>query len=121
MNTKTQDLAQRAQRSPRHRKSFSSLCGRCGLGAIFAIVFVAFTADTRGADVAKKSSDLPEDLKQGLVLYFDFETKPEGDKIPDLSGYKNDGKSVAVDWLADPQRGGVMKFGAKKSYICLCT
>jgi len=126
MNTKTQDLAQRAQRSPRHRKSFSSLCEHCGLGAIFllAVVFAFFTASTRGADVAKKSPDLPEDIRRGLVLYYDFESKPVGDKITDLSGSKNDGKAiaddgkaVAVEWVKDPQRGGVIKFGRKNSYI----
>jgi len=113
MNTKTQDLAQRAQRAPRHRKSISSLCG---LGARFLLA-VVFSAATHGADPATKPADLPEDLKRGLVLYLDFETKPVGDKITDLSGYKNDGKAVAVDRLADPQRGGVMKFGPKDSYI----
>ncbi|TSA31750.1 MAG: hypothetical protein D4R65_10775 [Verrucomicrobiaceae bacterium] len=119
MNTKTQDLPQRAQGSPRNRTAISSLCGRCGLGAIslFVIVFAAFSTDTHGAETAKKSSDLPEDLRRGLVLYYDVETKPVGDKITDLSGYKNDGKAVSVEWVADSQRGGAMKIGLRNSHI----
>jgi len=51
------------------------------------------------------------------VLYYDFETRPVGDKITDLSGYKNDGKAVSVEWVADEQRGGAMKIGPTNSHI----
>jgi len=116
-------LARRAQRSPRFGSAgtwdISSLCVRCGLGAIFllAVVFSFVTASTQGADVARKSSDLSEDLKRGLVLYYDFEKKPAGDKILDMSGKGNDGKAVAVEWISDPRRGGVAKIGLTNSHI----
>jgi hypothetical protein len=38
-------------------------------------------------------------------------------KIPDLSGQKNDGQAVGVEWVAAGHRGGSAAFGLKDSYI----
>jgi hypothetical protein len=58
-----------------------------------------------------------EDLKRGLILYFNFDAKPVEGKIPDLSGQKNDGLAAGIEWVADGHRGGSVSFGPKDSYI----
>jgi len=84
--------------------------------AAFACAF--FTAATHGAD-ASKGPDLPADLRKGLVLYYDFEKEPVGNKIPDKSDLHNDGKADAAKWVPQGHfnRGGAMKFGPSASFI----
>ena len=81
-----------------------------------AFAFVVLTATTRGAEAAKGSS-LPADLSKGLVLYYDFEMKPVGDKILDMSGRQNNGKATSVEWVADGHCGGAVKISGTSSYI----
>jgi len=59
----------------------------------------------------------PNDLKRGLILYYNFDTKPVDGKIPDLSGQKNDGQATGVDWVPNGHRGGSVSFGLNDSYI----
>ena len=47
-----------------------------------------------------------DSLKQGLILHYDFDHEPVGAKVPDLSGSKNDGTAVGVQWVANGHRGG---------------
>jgi DNA-directed RNA polymerase subunit RPC12/RpoP len=58
-----------------------------------------------------------DDLKRGLVLYFDFDKAPVAGKVPDLSGQGNDGEAVNVQWVADGHRSGSIVFGLTNSYI----
>ncbi len=60
---------------------------------------------------------VPQNLAQGLVLYFNFNSEPTAGKISDLSGHGNDGQAVNVQWLADGHRGGCIQFGLTNSYI----
>ncbi len=69
------------------------------------------------ADTTPGSPALPDTLSQGLVLYYDFDTEPVGDKIPDKSGHGNDGLAFGVGWLANGHRGGAVLFGLNHSYI----
>jgi hypothetical protein len=79
---------------------------------ISGLLMEAFAANTTPGSPA-----LPDALSQGLVLYYDFDTEPVGDRIPDKSGHGNDGRAFAVGWLADGHRGGAVMFGLTKSYI----
>ena len=58
-----------------------------------------------------------DSLKRGLILDYDFDQPPVGDRIPDLSGSGNDGMAVGVQWVADGHRGGSAQFGMTNSYI----
>ncbi|HEX4054418.1 MAG TPA: LamG domain-containing protein [Tepidisphaeraceae bacterium] len=58
-----------------------------------------------------------EDLKRGLILYFDFDHPQPDGKVPDLSGHGNDGAAVGVEWTPDGKHGGAARFGATGSYI----
>ena len=58
-----------------------------------------------------------DSLKQGLILHYDFDHEFVGGKVPDLSGSKNDGTAVGVQWVAKGHRGGSMQFGLKDCYI----
>lgn len=58
-----------------------------------------------------------DSLKQGLILHYDFDHEPVGAKVPDLSGSKNDGTAVGVQWVANGHRGGSVLFGTAHSYI----
>ncbi len=60
---------------------------------------------------------LPDALRQGLVLYYDFDAEPVGGKVPDRSGRGNDGQAVGVQWVADGHQGGSALFGLTNSYI----
>jgi hypothetical protein len=63
------------------------------------------------------ASAIPDSLKQGLVLYYDFDPEPFDGKVIDKSDAHNDGTVVNVDWVRDNHRGSVASFGLKKSYI----
>lgn len=88
-----------------------------------AVIIGLFIAGQSHADTP--SSPLPDSLKQGLVLYYDFASEPlDGQvidtfdgKIVDKSDAHNDGTAVNVQWVHDEQRGGVASFGLNKSYI----
>jgi len=69
------------------------------------------------ADTTPGSPALPGTLSRDLVLYYDFDNEPVGDKIPDKSGHGNDGLAFGVSWLADGHRGGAVLFGLNHSYI----
>ncbi len=58
-----------------------------------------------------------DDLKQGLILYYNFDTKPVNGKITDLSGHNNDGKATGIEWVPQGHRGGSVSFGKSDSYI----
>lgn len=69
------------------------------------------------ADVLPESPASSVDLRQGLILYFNFNTEPVGRKISDQSGHGNDGLSVNVEFVKDGHQGGAAKFGLTNSYI----
>jgi hypothetical protein len=73
---------------------------------------------TRPGSASAPTAGVPENLRQALVLYFDFDTEPaRGGTIPDRSGHGNDGRAVGVQWVRDGHRGGALKFGLTDSYL----
>ena len=60
---------------------------------------------------------LPANLREGLILYYDFNTDPAGGKVPDRSGHGNDGLAVNVEFVKDGHQGGAARFGLNGSYI----
>jgi serine/threonine protein kinase len=69
------------------------------------------------AAIPVKSSDLPREVRQSLILYYDFDSPPLSGKIADKSGHGNNGKLVNVRWVKDGHRGGAAGFGLNSSYI----
>ena len=61
--------------------------------------------------------ELPENLKRGLVLHFDFDTEPAGGKIADVSGANNNGQLVGATWVAEGHQGGACRFTPPNEYI----
>lgn len=66
---------------------------------------------------AAKTVGLPDELKSGLVLYFDFDQPPQGGKVVDQSNSKNDGQAVGVKWTSQGHRGGAMNFAKTNNFI----
>jgi hypothetical protein len=60
---------------------------------------------------------LSGNLRQALILHYDFDAEPAGGKIADQSGHGNHGRAVGVQWVADGHRGGAVRFGLTNSYI----
>lgn len=57
-------------------------------------------------------------LQQGLVLHYTFENAPVAAQIIDVSKAGNNGQAVGgVNWVSDPQRGGVLQFSPPYQYI----
>jgi hypothetical protein len=78
------------------------------------IGFISFTVGTFGEDV---SHVLPAEIRQSLILYYDFASEPVAGKIIDKSGHGNDGLAVNVEFVKDGHQGGAAKFGLNDSYI----
>ena len=81
------------------------------------IGLVSLAASTLGADIPMKSSALPADLRQNLILYYDFDTEPFAGQIADKSAHRNDGVVVNVQFVKNGHQGGAANFGLNKSYI----
>jgi Concanavalin A-like lectin/glucanases superfamily len=81
------------------------------------IGLVSLAASTLGADVPSESSALPPDLRQNLILYYNFNSEPIGGKVADKSGHGNDGLPVNVQFVKDGHRSGAANFGLTNSYI----
>jgi hypothetical protein len=60
---------------------------------------------------------LPDELKNGLVLHFTFDTAEAGDKVTDRSVHGNDGQAVGAQWTPTGHRGGGFQFGPVTNYI----
>jgi hypothetical protein len=84
---------------------------------VTAIMTFGLLAGARAAGDSPTSPASPGDLRQGLILYYNFDTEPVGGKISDQSGHGNDGLAVKVDWVKDGHQGGAVKFGLTGSYI----
>jgi hypothetical protein len=52
---------------------------------------------------------LPDQLQEGLVLYYSFD-QDQGNKVVDISGNNRHGEVRDARHVQDPQRGGVMSF-----------
>jgi hypothetical protein len=70
-----------------------------------------------GASTVANGDTLPPNLRQGLILYYDFEGEPAAGKIADKSGHGNDGLPVNVQFVKDGHQGGAASFGLTNSYI----
>ena len=67
--------------------------------------------------IAADGQLLPDDLKRGLILHYDFDTEPVAGNIPDFSGSGNNGQAVGIRWTAAGHSAGAMIFGPTNSYI----
>lgn len=85
-----------------------------GVGVLL-VVGAASIATTKRPPISVPG--IPEDVARGLVLYFNFDTKPAADTFPDLSGHRNNGQAVNVQWMADGHGGGYVQFSLTDSYI----
>jgi len=83
--------------------------------AIFGLA--SFTTNALGAELSAKASALPEELSQGLVLYYSFDSEPSAKEIVDESGKGNNGLPVNVQWVKEGHQGGCTSFGPTNSYI----
>ena len=63
------------------------------------------------------ASELPDDLKRNLVLYFSFDRAEASGVVTDKSGHGNDGQAVGAQWTQTGHRGGGFQFGPTNSYI----
>ena len=81
--------------------------------ATLAVSFIAASLPVVAAD----SRPLPDDLKQGLILHYDFDSAPLAGKVADKSGRGNDGVVVNVAFLKEGHQGGAAKFALNDSYI----
>jgi len=61
--------------------------------------------------------ELPANLREALVLHYDFDADPDSGTIVDKSGHGHEGRAVNVQWQADGHRGGAVRFGLSDSYI----
>ncbi|HEX5397670.1 MAG TPA: LamG-like jellyroll fold domain-containing protein [Verrucomicrobiae bacterium] len=69
----------------------------------------------KGAPV---ESPLPENLRSGLVLFYNFDAAPDAGTVPDASGHGNNGSATGVQWVANSRNaGGCAQFGLTNSYI----
>jgi len=83
--------------------------------ALVAIVGMAgWWFRTKG--VASRDT-LPPNLRDGLILYYDFDSEPVAGKVVDKSGHGNNGTSVNVQFVKDGHQGGAASFGLTQSYI----
>ncbi|HEV2318957.1 MAG TPA: LamG-like jellyroll fold domain-containing protein [Verrucomicrobiae bacterium] len=89
---------------------------KTSIGILMACLCATALAQTNSENAASVSAD---NLKRGLVLHFDFDSPPNGDKVIDLSGDGNDGQAVNIQWTADGHQGGGMQFGLSNSYIAV--
>ena len=84
---------------------------------IATIGIASFATSALGAELSAKASALPEELRQGLVLYYSFDNEPSAREIADESGQGNDGHPVNVEWIKDGHQGEAASFGLTNSYI----
>jgi hypothetical protein len=84
---------------------------------IAAIGLASLTSSALGAEVSMKASALPAELRQGLILYYGFDSEPLTGNLADESGHGNTGLPVNVQWVKDGHQGGAAKFGLNDSYI----
>jgi hypothetical protein len=79
--------------------------------------FASFAASARSAEVPVKASGLPPEIRQNLVLHFDFDKEPVGGRTPDQTGNGNEGLTVNVEFVKNGHQGGAAQFGLNDSYI----
>ena len=63
------------------------------------------------------AADLPPNLAQSLVLYYNFDAAPTNGVIADQSGRHNNGHVTGAQWLASGRQGGAMTFAATNDFI----
>ena len=85
--------------------------------AIATIGLASFAISALGAELSAKASALPEELRQGLILYYSFDNEPSATDITDESDEGNNGSPVNVEWVKDGHQGGAASFGPTDSYI----
>jgi Protein kinase domain/Concanavalin A-like lectin/glucanases superfamily/Domain of Unknown Function (DUF1080) len=56
-------------------------------------------------------------IRDGLVLYFNFDEPPKNGVVPDESGSGNAGHVVNAQWTTQGRHGGAMQFSRSNSYI----
>lgn len=60
---------------------------------------------------------LPPELRNGLVLYFNFDLQEAGGIVTDQSGAGNHGKVSGARWTAEGRRGGAYQFAPDGNFI----
>jgi hypothetical protein len=75
----------------------------------------AGTASTTEGPISPPAT--PKNPPSGLVLYFNFDSKPVAGMVPDLSGHGNNGQATNVQWIADGHRGGAVVLSPLDSHI----
>jgi len=79
--------------------------------------FICLGVSAPGEGSSSASSALPAEIRQSLILYYDFDNEPHTGRVVDKSGHGNDGLPVNVEFVKDGHKGGAAKFGLNDSYI----
>src|ERR1051325_11596877 len=80
----------------------------CLFRQAICLLLLALSACGRIAAVAAEShaTVLPDELKNGLALHFNFDNEPATGTIPDASGSGNNGAATGIKWIAGGRNGG---------------